>query len=55
MTVFMLKESKEYDNSYLLEEYATREEAVKHIDFCYTCKFVEGEKLKLALVNKGEE
>lgn len=34
MTIFLLKESKEYDNYYFLEKYATREEAVKHLLEC---------------------
>lgn len=54
MTIFLLKESKEYDNYYLLEEYTTREEAVKHLDPYYTCKFIEGEELELTLTNKSE-
>lgn len=55
MTIFLLKESKEYDNYYFIEEYATREEAVKHLDPFYTCKFIEGKKLKLTLTNKNED
>lgn len=55
MTIFLLKESKEYDNCYFIEEYATREEAVKHLDPYYTCKFIEGEELKLALMNESED
>lgn len=54
MTIFLLKESKEYGNYYFIEEYTTREEAVKHLDPYYTCKFIEGEELKLTLINKSE-
>ena len=54
MTIFLLKESKEYDNYYFIEEYTTREEAVKHLDPYYTCKFIEGEELTLTLTNKSE-
>lgn len=56
MTIFLLKESKKYDNYYFIKEYTTREEAVKHLDLYYTCKFIEGEelKLKLTLTNKSE-
>lgn len=55
MTIFLLKESKEYDNYYFIEEYVSREEAVKHLDPYYTCKFIEGEELKLVLAKKNEE
>lgn len=55
MTIFLLKESKEYDNYYFIEEYTTCEEAVKHLDPYYTCKFIEGEELKLALINESED
>lgn len=55
MTVFLLKESKEYNNYYFIEEYVSREEAVKHLDPYYTCKFIEGEELKLVLAKKNEE
>ena len=55
MTIFLLKESKEYDNYYFIEEYTTREEAVKHLDPYYTCKFIEGEELKLVLAKKNKE
>lgn len=55
MAIFLLKESKEYNNYYLIEEYASHEEAVKHLDPYYTCKFIEGEELKLALTNDSEE
>lgn len=54
MTVFLLKESKEYNNCYFIEEYLSREEAVKHLDPYYTCKFIEGEELKLVLAKKNE-
>lgn len=54
MTIFLLKESSEYSNYYMIEKYATREEAIKHLDPYYTCKFIEGEELKLTLTNKSE-
>lgn len=54
MTIFLLKEIQEYDNYYFIEEYTTREEAVKHLDSYYTCKFIEGEELTLTLTNKSE-
>lgn len=54
MTIFLLKESCEYSGYYMLEEYASREEAVEHIEPYYACKFIEGEELKLTLTNKSE-
>lgn len=54
MKIFLLKESKEYGNCHFIEEYTTREEAVKHFDPYYTCKFIEGEELKLTLTDRSE-
>ena len=54
MAIFLLKESLEHETRYFIEKYSSREEAVKHLDTCFNCKFIEGEELELTLTKKNE-
>ena len=49
MTVYLLKNCEEYSNCYFIEEYENRAEAVKHLDFNYNCRFIEGQELRLQI------